>query len=157
MYPKARPGTEPKKANEMSRLGGEGQAAEHRRAQPEERSCCPEVIRPFRRRYGLDAVRYRIYTVSIRPKFEYDEAKSRANQAKHGIGFVEAQALWSGPVLDLRSKHADEPRKLVIGRIGDRFWTAIVTERGNKVRIISVRRSRSNEEKRYKEVKANNS
>lgn len=26
--------------------------------------------------------------------FEFDEQKSRANQAKHGIDFAEAQALW---------------------------------------------------------------
>jgi uncharacterized DUF497 family protein len=26
--------------------------------------------------------------------FEFDEQKSRANKAKHGVDFVEAQALW---------------------------------------------------------------
>lgn len=27
-------------------------------------------------------------------EFEYDEAKSQANKQKHGIDFVQAQALW---------------------------------------------------------------
>jgi uncharacterized protein len=27
-------------------------------------------------------------------EFEFDEARSRANKAKHGIDFVEAQVLW---------------------------------------------------------------
>lgn len=27
-------------------------------------------------------------------EFEFDERKSAANKAKHGIDFVEAQALW---------------------------------------------------------------
>ncbi len=31
--------------------------------------------------------------------FEFDEAKSRANESKHGIDFVEAQALWLDPNL----------------------------------------------------------
>jgi len=39
----------------------------------------------------------------------------------------------------------DEPRFLVVGTIGDRFWSAVVTHRGENVRIISVRRSRPEE------------
>ncbi len=32
-------------------------------------------------------------------KFEYDERKSQSNLEKHGIDFVDAQALWNDPYL----------------------------------------------------------
>ncbi|MBV9288160.1 MAG: BrnT family toxin [Hyphomicrobiales bacterium] len=44
-----------------------------------------------------------------------------------------------------------EPRFLVIGKIGGRVWTAVFTWRGNRVRIISVRRARKDEVERYEE------
>jgi uncharacterized DUF497 family protein len=83
--------------------------------------------------------------------FEYDPAKSEANREKHGIDFVEAQALWMDPYrLAIRSFSADdEERWLVIGKIGDRHWAAIHCFRDDAIRIISVRRARTNEVKDY--------
>jgi uncharacterized DUF497 family protein len=49
-------------------------------------------------------------------KFEFDPKKSTSNKAKHGIDFVEAQALWKGPGIELHSKNPDEPWLLVIGK-----------------------------------------
>lgn len=78
--------------------------------------------------------------------FEWDPDKSALNQQKHGIGFPEARALWSDPsLMILPSRFPDEPRFLAIGKIDRTYHTAIFTERGNSIRIISVRRSRSNE------------
>jgi len=80
--------------------------------------------------------------------FEYDNKKSRSNLEKHGIDFIEAQKLWESEIVELSSKNLDEPR--VIGKIGNRFWTAIITMRGrlrDRIRIISVRRSREEEKK----------
>jgi uncharacterized protein len=89
-----------------------------------------------------EAKRYNCYTV-----FEFDPDKSAQNAAKHGIDFVEAQALWETASVSVASnQNALEPRELVIGRIGARIWTAIVTQRGDRIRIISVRRARPNEE-----------
>ena len=79
-------------------------------------------------------------------EFEFDTAKSASNKKKHGIDFKDAQRLWDSSHIELRSKNPKEERKLIIGQIDDVFWTAIVTNRGGKTRIISVRRSR-NEEK----------
>ena len=31
--------------------------------------------------------------------FEFDKAKSQANLSKHGINFIDAQALWDDPSL----------------------------------------------------------
>jgi hypothetical protein len=78
--------------------------------------------------------------------FEFDEAKSQANLEKHGIDFVEAQQLWDDPdLLEIPAKTSDEPRFLIVGMIAGKHWSGVVTYRGNKIRIISVRRSRTEE------------
>ena len=78
--------------------------------------------------------------------FEFDEVKSQANLLKHGINFVDAQALWNDPsLLEVPAKTEDEPRYLMIGLIGEKHWSAVITCRGSKVRLISVRRSRTEE------------
>ena len=81
--------------------------------------------------------------------FEFDPAKSRANRDKHGIDFAEAQSLWKGQVVKILSNYPGESRSLVIGLLGGKYWTAIVTDRKSVVRIISVRRSRTEEIERY--------
>ena len=84
------------------------------------------------------------------PAFEDDAGKSRANKAKHGIDFEEAQQLWDdADLLEIAARSSDEPRILVIGRIGERHWSAIITPRGEKVRIISVRAARREEREIY--------
>ncbi len=78
--------------------------------------------------------------------FEFDEPKSRANAGKHGIDFVQSQELWRDPYLiEIPAITVDEPRYLVIGRIGAKHWSAVITYRGENIRIISVRRSRPEE------------
>ena len=78
--------------------------------------------------------------------FEFDERKSQANLEKYGIDFVQAQELWWDPYLiEIPAKTIDEPRYLVIGRIKGKHWSAVITHRSKKIRIISVRRSRSEE------------
>ena len=79
-------------------------------------------------------------------EFEFDPAKSAANKDKHGIDFVEAQALWlDDGLVDAPITSEDEPRFLVIGRLEGKHWTAVCTLRGEAVRIISVRRARKTE------------
>ena len=79
-------------------------------------------------------------------EFEFDKRKSTANKAKHGIDFVEAQALWRDEALiEVPARTEDEPRFVLVGRIADRHWSAVITYRGDKVRLISVRRSRAEE------------
>ena len=82
--------------------------------------------------------------------FEFDGRKSQSNKAKHGIDFIEAQALWDDPVLlEIPLELEDEPRTLVLGRIGEDHWSAIITHRQARIRIISVRRSRDQEKALY--------
>ena len=79
--------------------------------------------------------------------FEYDEKKSKQNLAKHSIDFDAAQSLWNDPYLLVipAKKATNEIRSLVIGTIGLKHWSAIITYRGKNIRIISVRRSRIEE------------
>ena len=82
--------------------------------------------------------------------FEYDENKSRANLEKHGIDFEQARKLWDDPErLIIPAKSVDEKRYVLIGKIDNTHWSAIYTYRKEKIRIISVRRSRSNEKELY--------
>lgn len=79
-------------------------------------------------------------------EFEYDPAKSDANLAKHGIDFGAAQALWDDVMrVEVPARTVDESRWLVVGRIGGEHWSAVVTYRQDRIRIISVRRSRDEE------------
>jgi uncharacterized DUF497 family protein len=78
--------------------------------------------------------------------FEFDEAKSQANLSKHGIDFIDAQLLWNDPrLLEIPAKTEDEPRYLVIGLIKGKYWSAVITYRSTHIRLISVRRSRTEE------------
>jgi uncharacterized protein len=78
--------------------------------------------------------------------FEFDEIKSLTNKEKHGIDFGEAQALWEDENrIVIPSRNLDEPRFLIIGKIEEKYWSAIYTMRQEKIRIISVRRSRNEE------------
>lgn len=78
--------------------------------------------------------------------FEFDEAKSKSNKAKHGIDFVAVLALWDHPyLLEVPAKTEDESGYLVVGIIEDKHWSAAITYRGDNIRIIPVRRARDNE------------
>ena len=78
--------------------------------------------------------------------FEFDDLKSKSNFQKHGIDFNDAQALWNDSnLLEIPAKTLDEPRFLIIGLIEKKHWSAIITYRNEKIRLISVRRSRAEE------------
>ena len=82
--------------------------------------------------------------------FEFDESKSKANKDKHGIDFLEAKTLWEDPyLLEIRAKSDDEERFLLVGKIDDKHWSAVITYRGERIRLISVRRSRKAEVELY--------
>ena len=82
--------------------------------------------------------------------FEYDSEKSSENKRKHGVDFEEAQALWSDPaLLEIPARVSDEPRWVVVGKMNEKHWSAVITRRGENVRLISVRRSRDEEVEIY--------
>ena len=78
--------------------------------------------------------------------FEYDPDKSAENQRKHGVDFEAAQRLWADAgLVEIPARTTDEPRWLLIGKIDEKHWSAIITRRGDNIRLISVRRSRDDE------------
>lgn len=82
--------------------------------------------------------------------FEFDKQKSNTNKKKHGIDFIEAQALWQDEKrIEIPARTEDETRFLVVGKIREIHWSAVITHRGDVIRIISVRRSRREETDLY--------
>ena len=85
-------------------------------------------------------------------ELEFDENKSASNKEKHGIDFVEAQELWNdenGAIFDAKSE--DEKRYALVSELDDKEWVTIFTMRGEKVRLISVRRARKEEVEFYEQ------
>lgn len=79
--------------------------------------------------------------------FEYDENKSLLNQSKHGINFEDAQLLWEDTdLVEVPAKKVGtELRFLVIGKINNKHWSAIITYRDKNIRVISIHCSRVEE------------
>ena len=83
-------------------------------------------------------------------EFEWDEKKSRANKSKHGIDFNTATELWNDQDrIEIHTNFSTENRNALIGKTGEKLWTAIFTRRMDAIRIISVRRARKKETKLY--------
>jgi uncharacterized DUF497 family protein len=89
-------------------------------------------------------------------EFEFDEDKSRKNKAKHGIDFKEAKAIWKDENrIEVEGREVNEVRAITIGKIDGRFWSVVTTQRGNAVRMISVRPARREEKAAYEGNKEN--
>lgn len=87
-------------------------------------------------------------------RFEYDLEKSKANKSKHGIDFEEAKELWDDPYLiEIPARTIGEPRYLVIAKMEGKHWSVVITYRKERIRIISVRRSRKEEVVLYENYK----
>ena len=82
--------------------------------------------------------------------FEFDSIKSGRNKQKHGIDFVEAQQLWADEDrLEIPAITEGEPRYILLAEYREGIWAAIFTYRGTWIRLISVRRARSEEKELY--------
>ena len=83
-------------------------------------------------------------------EFEFDPEKSKSNQLKHELDFIQAQGLWDDPWrIVIPARCTDENRWLMVAVLEGIYWTVIYTIRNKKVRIISVRKARDNEKKIY--------
>ena len=83
--------------------------------------------------------------------FLWDEAKRRANLRKHGIDFVDAERIFSGFTLtaeDSREAYG-ERRFLTLGLLEDQVVSVAHTERGENIRIISIRKATKHEARFY--------
>ncbi|QQR68711.1 MAG: BrnT family toxin [Alphaproteobacteria bacterium] len=86
-------------------------------------------------------------------EYEWDKGKNARNKVKHGIDFDSAVDFdWRGAHLTDRSRHTDgEARFAATGYLGGKLFTLIFTIRGKNIRIISLRRANTTEEKAYVE------
>jgi uncharacterized DUF497 family protein len=87
--------------------------------------------------------------------FEWDEAKARINEKKHGVSFAEATEVfgdeYSSCVHD--PDHSYEEERYLLFGISSKGNSIVVsyTERSGTVRIISARRMTRQERKAYEQ------
>ena len=86
--------------------------------------------------------------------FEWDEAKEKANRRKHAtIGFKEAETVFydSHSITIADPDHSIEEKRFIDIGVSDknRLLVVVYTERGNRIRIITVRKATGNEHKKY--------
>jgi uncharacterized protein len=86
-------------------------------------------------------------------EFVWDEAKSRTNYAKHGLDFRDAEKVFQGMVLTAEDNRQDygETRFISVGLLDDVPVVVVYTERGAKIRLISMRKANQKERRAYEE------
>ncbi|BAQ66942.1 BrnT family toxin [Geminocystis sp. NIES-3709] len=84
-------------------------------------------------------------------EFEWDDQKNIKNQEKHGIRFEDAIEVFDYPMFTEIDDRFDygEVRVIGIGKKVTIYFTVVYTERGEKIRIISARRSNKKERLKY--------
>jgi uncharacterized DUF497 family protein len=97
-------------------------------------------------RYYLDMLR-----------FDWDEGKNKANRAKHGVWFEEAQSVFDDPraLLFPDPDHSEEEERFILLGAGSAGRTLVVVhcykESEELFRIISARKANKKEAKVYEE------
>ena len=82
--------------------------------------------------------------------YEWDETKRAANIAKHGVDFADVVRFdWAGAVLGVDQRQI-EPRMTALGAIDDRLMVLIYVARGDRTRIISLRKADPHERRFYR-------
>ena len=82
-----------------------------------------------------------------------DERKRAANLARHGIDFTAIVRFdWETANFE-EDKRRDygEVRVIGVGRIGLRIHVAVFTQRGQSIRLISLRKANERETRHYEE------
>ena len=83
--------------------------------------------------------------------FEWDEAKRQRVLDARGLDFLDAPLLFDGrPILTAPTSRPDEERWLSIGEIAGRLLAVVWTWRDSRIRIVTMRRSRDEEKRRYR-------
>jgi uncharacterized DUF497 family protein len=95
---------------------------------------------------------YRLYNNST--DYEFDSGKDRTNIGKHGLSLADAQYFeWETAVIreDLRKQYSEQ-RLEATSYIGSRLHVMIYCQRGDAVRVISLRKANKREENGYAEA-----
>ena len=84
--------------------------------------------------------------------YEWDELKRVTNLAKHSVDFSSMDAFeWESAIQRLDDS-CPEPRFVAVGYIDDRLHVVVFTERGDRIRLVSLRRATASERRRYAET-----
>ena len=83
--------------------------------------------------------------------FEFDAGKSAKNLGERGIGFERFADLDLGTAIGIEDTRQDygERRVCVFGHIAGQLHVAVITPRGDTIRVISLRRANEREERTY--------
>ena len=92
-------------------------------------------------------------------RWDWDDAKNKRNQQKHGLGFETAKLVFADPLAVSRpDPHPDEQRWQTVGLVGPVVVLVVHTstapdpETGEELgRIISARKATKHERKIYEE------
>ena len=89
-------------------------------------------------------------------EYEWDEAKRKANIAKHGVDFAlvhdfDFETAWV--TADDRFAYG-ENREIALGQIGQRVYVLVFHRRGSAIRVISLRKANAREVTSYESKKA---
>ena len=82
-------------------------------------------------------------------EYEWDEGKNAANLAAGRLGFAAVEDFEWQTALITPSPRSGESRWAAIGYIENRLHYVVYTTRGERIRIISLRRASRQEEKLY--------
>ena len=86
-------------------------------------------------------------------EIEYDPNKNAANIEIRGLSFELMKSFdWESAVSEC-CRTGYEARTQLTGYIGKRLHIAIITSRGNAVRVISLRKANKREVKKYAQKK----
>lgn len=84
--------------------------------------------------------------------FEWDPEKAQLNLRKHKVRFDYAARVFLDPnrldAVDDREDYGEE-RRVTTGRIDERVFVVVYTDRGENLRLISARKADAREEEDY--------
>ena len=86
--------------------------------------------------------------------FVWDEAKRRSNLEKHGLDFKDAHLVYDNPekcTYDSSRKGERRWRDIAVAVIHGKLLTLIYTERGDQIRVISLRPASREEREQYEQ------
>ncbi len=81
--------------------------------------------------------------------FEWNEGKRASNLRNHRIDFEDARRVIGDPTFVRESSRNGETRYMVFGFVEKREVVIVCTIRGETCRLISARRARRDERKKY--------
>ena len=97
----------------------------------------------------LDRTSMNMYIIIM--KLEWDEAKREANIKSHGFDFTEAEKVFDNSYVEEKDvrKEYNEERFILFGLLAGLIVNLVYTRRGEKIRIISLRRANKREREKY--------